>query len=85
MTRASAALSATIHEAMRPLHNRTGADAYNAVCQLERRRDADYQRPMTRREFVTAALIWAVFMGTTLWLCTPAGMRCLAYVWGIGA
>jgi hypothetical protein len=67
------------------LRNQRGADAYNAVCQLERRRNADYQRPMTRREVAIAALIWAVFMGFTLWLCTPAGMRCWAYVWGIGA
>jgi hypothetical protein len=67
------------------LRNQRGTDAYNAVCQLERRRNSDYRRPMTRGEVITAALIWAVFMGCTLWLCTPAGMRFLAYVWGMGA
>lgn len=65
------------------LHNKTGTDAYNAVCNLERVRNAEPCPSMTRWQIVRAALIWMLIMAFTLWLCTDDGMHFLSMAWGI--
>ena len=65
------------------LRNQRGADAYNAVCNLDRRRNNEPRSPMTRWQIVRAALVWCLVMAFTLWLCTDDGMRFLAMTWGI--
>jgi hypothetical protein len=67
-----------------PLHNQTGADAYNAVAEFgERRRNPEtdqvaWVRPMRRAQILNAALIWIIFMSLACWLCTDAGIVFMA-------
>lgn len=49
---------------------------------FERRHSNVTPPPLTRRQLVLIGLAWCAVMGATCWLCTDAGMRFLAALWG---
>lgn len=49
---------------------------------FERRHGAPVPAPLTGRQLLAAASAWLAVMAATCWLCTDAGMRFLAALWG---
>ncbi len=65
------------------LRNQRGADAYNAVCLLDRRRNNEPRPPETKEMMALCLLGIAIVFAATCWLCTDSGIVFLAKLWEV--